>query len=628
MDNHIEPSSSIASQKLAQRIQRWRWQAPVFALLLVLVQQLLEHTILLHLPRWQHFASQMLFYGVIGPVLAWWALTFLAIHVGKTVSTQQELEAAHRQLNEANQRLMFLMQVSHRLAVAEDEEALVEEILAFPMAVVPAIGSSLIRFDERGQPLPVVYRGNLDQMEIETWANHLASAELRQACEACVSHHAGEGESCPVLNSLPKPIAASQVHCLPLMRSQRKIGVLNIYLSDSYQLDERAQTFLSAMAEEVSLALESHRLRSRELTTLYRLQQTRRVSNLHGELADVLNHTVDALEIAGGLLFLSESEGGEMRVVAQAGSLSDSDFPLIENLAASAMKSDSPLVIDDFGRSDGQAARPRSLLVAALRTEDSAAGSMVLWTTAPNAFNRRHARLVATVANQAGLLIENHRLYLQSEHQAALAERARLAREIHDGIAQTLGYLKLRMAQINAWLESGESERAYSALHQVRELIAGAYTDMREAIDGLRLRPNSGAIDGWLEPVLAEFRKLSDIEIESNPPPDMIMPLEIQVQLSRIVQEALGNIRKHSGASHAWLEWSLEDQWLHLVISDDGHGFEPDEVPPLSRHGLKIMQERAELLDADFQITSRYGAGTQIEIRLPVPQTHGVQSGS
>jgi hypothetical protein len=119
--------------KLSQRIQRLRWQAPLLALLLVVVHQLLEHTWLMHLPRWQHFASQVIFYGLLGPLLAWWALTSLRRRAAETGTAHQALNQAHIALAEANQRLEFLVRVSHRLAEAEDEEALVEVILNLPL---------------------------------------------------------------------------------------------------------------------------------------------------------------------------------------------------------------------------------------------------------------------------------------------------------------------------------------------------------------------------------------------------------------------------------------------------------------------------------------------------------------
>ncbi|MEJ2559198.1 MAG: ATP-binding protein [Anaerolineae bacterium] len=118
--------------------------------------------------------------------------------------------------------------------------------------------------------------------------------------------------------------------------------------------------------------------------------------------------------------------------------------------------------------------------------------------------------------------------------------------------------------------------------------------------------------------MLEDFHNLSGIQVEMTTRPELVLPPEVQAQLLRIVQEALSNIRKHSAATRARLEWQADESWLTLGIADNGRGFDPADVPPVSQHGLRIMRERAELLDADFQIISRPGAGAQVVIRLPI----------
>lgn len=607
--------------KLSQRIQRLRWQAPVLALLLVVVHQLLEHTWLMHLPRWQHFTSQVLFYGLMGPLLAWWALTSLRRRAAETEAAHQALNRAHTALAEANQRLEFLVRVSRRLAEAEDEEALVEVILTLPLEVVPAVGCSLVRFDERGQPLPAVHQGDVDSELLETWVNHLSTAEVRQRCEQCTTQWATSVSPCPLLQALPSTIQSNQVCCLTLVRGQRKYGVLNIYLPiTALPLDTKAQTLLTTMATEMSLALESHQLRSREMAALYHLQQARRFNNLQVELAEVLSHLVEALEIDGGSLFLAEAKTGALDLVTQEGQLLEVNMSLLKGLATSAQQTDTPLVIGDFNQASSRVNGPRSLLIVPLRSQDNFLGSLTLWSKHKNVFTRRRTRLVATITEQMALLVENHRLYLQVEQQAALAERARLAREIHDGLAQTLSYLKLNAARIAKWLAAGEIHRAQASLEETRGLLAEAYIDAREAIDNLRLKPGTGNPNEWLEQALLDFQSLSDIQVEAGLSLELALPLEVQSQLLRIVQEALSNVRKHAGATLVRLDWQVDKQWVMLRIADNGRGFEAEEVPPLSRHGLQIMQERAELLDADFQIISRSGRGAQVVVRLPIGQ--------
>lgn len=612
--------------KLSQRIQRLRWQAPVLALLLVVAHQLLEHTWLMHLPRWQHFTSQVLFYGLVGPILAWWALTSLHQQATETEAAHKALNRANSALEEANRRLEFLIRVNRRLTEAEDEETLVEVMLDLPLEVVPAVGCSLVRFDERGQPLPAVHQGDVDSELLETWATHLSTPEIHHSCTHCTTQWATTLSPCPLLQSLPPAIQSSQIYCLTLNRGDRKYGVLNIYLPDSISsLDAKAQTLLTTMASEMSLALESHHLRSRELAALHRLQQARRLSNLRAELTEVLAHFVEALEINGGSLFLTDIKTGELKLLAESGQPLDISSSLIKGLAGNAQQTDTPLIIGNFEQEGYTMNGPRSLLIAPLCSRSNFLGSFILWSARKSVFTRRRTRLVATMAEQMALLIENHRLYTQIEQQAALTERARLAREIHDGLAQSLSYLKLRVARVARWLSSGETGRATAGLDEVRHLLTEAYTNAREAIDDLRLKPDDDRPNQWLEQALADFQSLTAVQVDTGPPLDLKLPVEVQAQLLRIVQEALSNVRKYADATRVQCDWQFNEQWLTLRIADNGRGFEPADVPPLSRHGLKIMQERAELLDADFQIISRPGAGTQVTVRLPLNQLQQVQ---
>lgn len=605
-----------SDSKLSRRIRRLRWQAAILAVLLVLGHQLLEHTWLIHLARWQHFATQLLFYGLIGPVLAWWALTSLWRSV-------RETEAVQRALTEANQRLEFLIEVNRRLAEADDEETLTQVMLELPLEVVPVLGCSLIRFDERGQPLPAIHRGDLDPAAFEAWAAHLSAAETREQCQSCTAHWATDAQSCPLLApwAAPGTVDVRKVYCLPLTRGVREFGVLNLYLAEADRPDAREQDLLEAMAQEMSLALESQRLRSRELDTLFHLQQARRLSNLHDDLAGVVGHTVEALEADGGILFLADAGAVELQMQVEAGQPLAGSLELVRGLAGGVQHAGTPLLIGDLEQEGSGRPPLRSLLMAPLRSEARSLGSLVLWAARSNAFTRRQVQLVATVAGQAALVVENYRLYLQAEYQAALDERDRLAREIHDGLAQTLGYLKLRTAQIATWLEAGDVERARANLEEVRALLGGVYVDAREAIDGLRLKPGREGLNEWLNQALLEFEDLSGIKVEATPAPTMRLSPEVQTQLLRIVQEALSNVRKHSGAAHVRLEWQTNTPWLVVRISDDGQGFDLDDVPPISRHGLRIMRERAELLDADFQIVSQPGAGTQVVVSLPIQET-------
>lgn len=598
------------------RLKRLRWQVPLLAFVLVLIHQLFEHTVLFFLPKWYHFATQLLFYGLVGPFLAWWVLSYIGRRVNETESALGALNSAHEELSETSQRLEFLIRVNHRLSEPEDEEELINVILDLSQDVLPLVGCSLIRFDAKEKPITAIHRGGLDPEVYSAWASHLSSQEVRETCKNCSVLNATDGDNCPILNPTSVAQGVKKIHCLELIRGGHKFANLILYLPDGEHPNKREEKMLRAMAAEMSLALESFELRSREFEMLYRLQQARRNNSMHEALANVTSQTVDALKIDGGAMFLSEGNEIDPHCVARVGEINAEQFKLIQGMTRRVSQSVDPLRIADI---DLQ--RVRSLIIVPLNVNERSLGGFALWSYKSNSFTQRHEQMILTVASQAALSIENHQLYLEASFQAGLSERARLAREIHDGLAQTLGYLKLRTSQILKWLDRGETDRTKTALDEVRLLLAGAYTDAREAIDGLRLPSAAEAKEDWLEQVLREFEQLRNIQVETFVPLSVVLLPEVQAQLQRIIQEALSNVRKYSGASKLILGWEEENDWLEIKIVDDGKGFDPNDVPPLNRHGLRIMRERANLLEGELQIASEPDKGTRVTVRFPLKKS-------
>jgi two-component system nitrate/nitrite sensor histidine kinase NarX len=205
------------------------------------------------------------------------------------------------------------------------------------------------------------------------------------------------------------------------------------------------------------------------------------------------------------------------------------------------------------------------------------------------------------------------------EYKTMVQERNRLARESHDGLAQTLGFLKLHVAQMQNYLAREDYDRLRQSVDLCYATLSEAYQEARVAIDGLRIRPSDSGLTGWLEQTVGEFQEISGLSVEVEKIDlRMNLPPEVHAQLIRIVQEALSNIRKHAQAERVFIScWENEgDLWLE--IRDDGQGFSPQDIPGPSRHGLRGMRERAELIGADFQIISRSNEGTTVRVRLPL----------
>jgi signal transduction histidine kinase len=212
---------------------------------------------------------------------------------------------------------------------------------------------------------------------------------------------------------------------------------------------------------------------------------------------------------------------------------------------------------------------------------------------------------------------KNAELLAQLEYQAILDERTRLSREIHDGLAQTLAFLKIETARMQAYALKGDHDAILRKLHACQKILSDAYLDARQAIDNLRQFPEETLAD-WLAMTAAEFTKLTEIEVDiSKIQLQYTFSPGVKAQLVRIVQEALTNVRKHAQASAVTLSAVERNELVFLEVSDNGRGFSPEETKPASQYGLRSMRERAEAIGADYQIISKAGSGTNVRLQIP-----------
>ena len=157
----------------------------------------------------------------------------------------------------------------------------------------------------------------------------------------------------------------------------------------------------------------------------------------------------------------------------------------------------------------------------------------------------------------------------------------------------------------------------------LRDVTTGYRLWRREAILGLKLAGRSGSFIGALNEHALQFSRLSDLPVVLDIAPEVArctLPAETELQLLRIVQEALTNIRKHAAATQAVIRLRVADRQLELTIRDDGQGFAPDNPPTGATFGLTTMRERAESIGASYQIISEPGAGTALLVQLPLKE--------
>jgi signal transduction histidine kinase len=201
-------------------------------------------------------------------------------------------------------------------------------------------------------------------------------------------------------------------------------------------------------------------------------------------------------------------------------------------------------------------------------------------------------------------------------------ERERISRELHDGLAQLLGYVNAKVMAIRLMLKKDETAKAQSHLMQLEEAARQTLVDVREAILGLRM--NAQHEEGFgaaIEEYCKQFSKLSDLPVKVNIDETLVgaqFGTEVELQLMRIVQEALSNIRKHASAKHATISFLTTPEGVLLEVGDDGVGFDPlnNHDENHGHYGLSTMSERAQTIGAEFEIFSTPGSGTRIEILI------------
>jgi len=237
-------------------------------------------------------------------------------------------------------------------------------------------------------------------------------------------------------------------------------------------------------------------------------------------------------------------------------------------------------------------------------------------------FSAADERLVETFAIHAGIAIENARLHEQVQRLAIVDERERIGKDLHDGIIQNIYAVGLSLEDIPEFLRDDPDEverrveRAIDSLHLT-------IRDIRNFIFGLRPELLSGAsLMTGLAAIVEEFRYNSMIDVELYAGAMDVEPdASTTAHLLAVVNEALSNIARHSGASRATVWIGAEpDGSLRLRIEDNGRGFDPTAVGSLGHQGLANIRSRVATVGATMDIESD-GTGTRIEIRRPADGT-------
>jgi len=212
-----------------------------------------------------------------------------------------------------------------------------------------------------------------------------------------------------------------------------------------------------------------------------------------------------------------------------------------------------------------------------------------------------------------------------NEAMAVLRERQRIARELHDSLAQSLGYLHLGLGTVERQVATGQIAEAPAELAELRRTARDAYEEVRQAIFGLRSMVSRSL---GLIPTLTEYlhdwsrRTKIPVDLKVEVEETMTLPPVVEVQLIRIIQEAMANVRRHADAQRVLVTVEHDREFARVLIHDDGVGFDPPAIAGgrRDRFGMETMRERAEAVGGKLTLSSRPGQGTTVEVQLPMAE--------
>lgn len=468
----------------------------------------------------------------------------------------------------------------------------------------------------------------------ESWAGSVAlSTQVRYVADLA---HSTDAE----LDAI-RTRGFCELASVPLIARERVVGVMDIAARHHGELTASTLDLLALMGREVGLTIENARLfdaaraRQREAENLYKAgMDVSSKLDLSEVLKTVTERGRSLLNVDASALCLWDEQKRWLVVGSESGPADafESQVGLGRRVAQKIrlLRVDAAHDADDCIACAVICAPYRQTHVELpVRLGDQVIGCLCAASARARVFSDREIEVLGGLADQAAIAIQNAHAYDQAGNAAIVMERERLAREMHDTLAQVLGFVSTKSQAARELLNGGQTQAAGEQLDQITALSRELYADVREAILGLRsaISPEKSLVP-TLGDYLQAYSKQSGVStqllIEEGARQLTFAPA-VELQLIRIVQEALTNVRKHAHARHAVVHLALQDGHAEMRIEDDGRGFDPAHVARGNwpQFGLQTMRERAESVGGAFFVVSRPNVGTQIVVEIPLGYTGG-----
>lgn len=429
---------------------------------------------------------------------------------------------------------------------------------------------------------------------------------------------------------------------VPLLAKDRPIGILSfLYDQPGYYTEHTAQLALT-LANQAAVAIENARL-------FQAVQRGADQFRVLGELAQHITSILDVDELLHQTVRLIQDAFGYYHVhigliqedavvlTERAGVWEDyqecnycSQLNLRigqEAICSVVTTTGEPILVPDISQEPRYlhpAGAVGSGIVVPLKVKGRVIGLLDVEHKEVNSLDRRDVAVLQLLANQVAIAIENAQLYAQAQSLAALNERQKLARDLHDSVSQALYGIGLGTRTALKMVEADGVEKASlgQPLEYVLSLATAGMAEMRALI--FELRPESLAVEGLIPALtrrLDALRVRHELDVEADLTDEPELPLAAKEMLYRVAQEALHNVVKHAHAGRVTLLLASAGGEVSLEIRDDGRGFDTNSAFP-GHLGLQSMRERVEAFGGHFNVASVSGKGTTVRVCIG-PLTQG-----
>lgn len=600
------PDRLLGRGSFFQQVKLARFWLPLAIVGVVLVHQLF--ILPLGGAAWRFWAS-LLFYAILGPVATYLTLDWIASQVRARETAQNELRALYTELQASHALLGAIQKVTEQFASAPDLEATLSAASRGLSEVTGALGAAVLL---RASGTTVTQSHGLSEGLV---AHAVARDEALRRQDALSEAAEVGGTRYWLLSSA-------------LLWSGRLEGSVHAYYPRPPSSEQRES--FSILASELSAAAEAARSRGRDLLTLLEVDRSIHAEgNLERLLEALLAQMMARADASMGGVYLADEADLLRLSVTQGVPKGSPRQPLRagEGFVGAVAQAAEPriatgLTSGDKAGAGGVLERAESAVALPLLADEGLLGVVVLAHHEAGHFSEAALPFLSLLAGQVSLAVRNARAYLHSEELAIAEERARIAREIHDGVAQSLAFSALKLDLVTRLLAS-DPAKAEAELAATKGILRELIKEVRRSI--FALRPIDLEHHGFTETIRRychDYGQQNNLRVQLELGELPQLSLKSEAVLFRIFQEAMNNVAKHASASAVTVRLgSTAEGWGFVAVADDGRGFDPeqitDRVTSAGGLGLRQMRERVEARGGRFRATSAPGAGTEVFAAVP-----------